>query len=154
MLKMFYPLVPFYLKISVVLANFGRTCQNGSLQYAGMFSCFSFHSSSSMGTVLFLGFYTIGWITSFKGGPNTCHFIFEINVGKRRIRHITTLSLSMSDPIRGQWGHRWKKPSLLFSKVMRDWNSLFKSVLWPNWKSYFDGFNGGVGVTEGRVGEI
>ena len=59
MLKMFYPLVPFYLKISVVLANFGRTCQNGSLQYAGMFSCFSFHSSSSMGTVLFLGFYTI-----------------------------------------------------------------------------------------------
>ena len=29
----------------------------------------------------------------FKGSPNQSHFIFEINVGNRRIRHITTLNL-------------------------------------------------------------
>ena len=48
-----------------------------------------------------------------KGGSNPSHFIFEINVGKRRIRHRTTLdfndqveydvieiqSRSMSDPV-------------------------------------------------------
>ena len=29
----------------------------------------------------------------FKGSPDQSHFIFEINVGNRRIRHITTLNL-------------------------------------------------------------
>ena len=31
-------------------------------------------------------------LLSFKGGPYSSHFIFEINVGKRRIRHRTTLN--------------------------------------------------------------
>ena len=31
---------------------------------------------------------------SFKGGLDQSHFIFEINVGKRRIRHTTTLKLN------------------------------------------------------------
>ena len=31
----------------------------------------------------------------FKGSSDQNHFIFEINVGKRRIRHITTLNLSL-----------------------------------------------------------
>ena len=30
----------------------------------------------------------------FKGSPDQSHFIFEINVGKSRIRHITTLNLN------------------------------------------------------------
>ena len=30
----------------------------------------------------------------FKGSPNPSHFIFEINIGKRRIRHRTTLKLN------------------------------------------------------------
>ena len=30
-----------------------------------------------------------------KGSPDPSHFIFEINVGKRRIRHITTLNLTL-----------------------------------------------------------
>ena len=29
-----------------------------------------------------------------KGSPDTSHFIFEINVGKSRIRHRTTLKLN------------------------------------------------------------
>ena len=31
---------------------------------------------------------------NFKGGPDHSHFIFEINVGKSRIRHRTTLKLN------------------------------------------------------------
>ena len=35
------------------------------------------------------------WIaTRFKGSSNPNHFIFEINVGKSRIRHTTTLQLN------------------------------------------------------------
>jgi len=30
----------------------------------------------------------------FKGSSDSSHFIFEINVGKRRIRHRTTLNLN------------------------------------------------------------
>ena len=30
----------------------------------------------------------------YKGSPHRIHFIFEINVGKRRIRHRTTLQLN------------------------------------------------------------
>ena len=30
----------------------------------------------------------------FKGSPDSSHFIFEVNVGKRRIRHRTTLNLN------------------------------------------------------------
>ena len=42
----------------------------------------------------------IGWISRnfktfiFKGSPDQSHFIFEINVGKGRIRHRTTLKLN------------------------------------------------------------
>ena len=31
---------------------------------------------------------------SFKGSPDPSHFIFEIDVGERRIRHRTTLKLN------------------------------------------------------------
>ena len=31
-------------------------------------------------------------VGKFKGSPDKSHFIFEINVGKRRIRHRTTLN--------------------------------------------------------------
>ena len=30
----------------------------------------------------------------FKGSPDQGHFIFEINVGKSRIRHLTTLNFN------------------------------------------------------------
>ena len=33
-------------------------------------------------------------LSLFKGGPVPSHFIFEINVGKKRIRHKTTLNLN------------------------------------------------------------
>ena len=32
--------------------------------------------------------------TKFKGSPDSCHFIFEIDVGKSRIRHRTPLALN------------------------------------------------------------
>ena len=32
--------------------------------------------------------------TTLKGSPDPSHFIFEINVGKRRIRHRTILNLN------------------------------------------------------------
>ena len=35
------------------------------------------------------------FISWFKGSPNPSHFIFEINVGRMRIRHITTLNLNL-----------------------------------------------------------
>ena len=34
------------------------------------------------------------WKLKFKGGPGRSHLIFEINVGKRRIRHRTTLKMN------------------------------------------------------------
>ena len=37
---------------------------------------------------------------SVEGSPYLSHFIFEINVGKRRIRHTTTLQLN--DEVLGQ----------------------------------------------------
>ena len=33
-------------------------------------------------------------LVRFKGSPDRSHFIFEINVGKSRIRHRTTLNLN------------------------------------------------------------
>ena len=36
--------------------------------------------------------YTKG--SNFKGSPDPSHFIFEINIGKGRIRHRTTLKLN------------------------------------------------------------
>ena len=32
--------------------------------------------------------------SKFKGSPYQNHFIYEINIGKRRIRHKTTLNLN------------------------------------------------------------
>ena len=39
-------------------------------------------------------------VSNFKAGSNPSHFSFEIDVGKRRIRHRTTRNLNkfMSDP--------------------------------------------------------
>ena len=36
----------------------------------------------------------VGGSTNFKGSSDPNHFIFEINVGKKRIRHGTTLKLN------------------------------------------------------------
>ena len=37
--------------------------------------------------------------SDFKGSSDLNHFIFEINVGKRRIRQRTTLNLKLNDAI-------------------------------------------------------
>ena len=42
----------------------------------------------------------------FKGSPYPSHFIFEINVGKRQIRHTTTLTLN--DEFRDRLKIDWK----------------------------------------------
>ena len=38
---------------------------------------------------------TKGNFKIFKGSPDQSHFIFELNVGQRRIRHTTTLNLNL-----------------------------------------------------------
>ena len=52
----------------------------------------------------------------FKGSPDQSHFIFEINVGKSRIRHRTTLN----------WNH------LIFSRFWVDLQIQFQSRSTPD----------------------
>ena len=41
-----------------------------------------------------LNWWKLAILNLFKDSPDPSHLIFEINVGKRRIRHITTLNLN------------------------------------------------------------
>ena len=44
-------------------------------------------------TVEFVVTLSGNFLRNFKGSPDPSHFIFEIDVGKKRIRHRTTLNL-------------------------------------------------------------
>ena len=52
--------------------------------------------------------YRLAWGDSLKGSSDPSHFIFKINVGKRRIRHRTTLKLNDEFLDRLQFDWRWR----------------------------------------------
>ena len=52
-------------------------------------------------------------LKAFKGSPYPSHFIFEINVGKKRIRHRTTLHLNLHSIM-----SRFRNSSFNFREVL------------------------------------
>ena len=57
-----------------------------------------------------LGFKWPFIVQNFKGSSDPSHFIFEINVGKSRIRHTTTLKLSYEflDRLKINWRFKFR----------------------------------------------
>ena len=52
------------------------------------------------------------FLNIFKGSPDQSHFIFELNVGQRRIRHTTTLNLNL------QSISSWSRNSSFYFRVV------------------------------------